>query len=1401
MRVAYFILGMHRSGTSAIASTFDNLGVNFGESLLPPSEDNPKGYFENKAVQAFNETLLVDNGFGWDDLFFDIDGIERDHYKTLVARAKKIIEREFGLFQTFGIKDPRLCLLFPIWLDACRQLEIKVKVVLAHRNPIAVAQSLKARNEMSLQSGLALWAEYMSKAELYSRDLERHLVDFDKLISDFETTSKAILRFIGNEKISTAPSKGVIDSKLRHFTRSEELLLGVPSFVEKISQEFEQGTLSHSVLDKTVAEFAQLKHFFFNQHKTSLFLQFFEERKKYKALKDDYFNKLQHAEALNAKNEQKLTKIDDAVSKRDQRIRDEVECKKELEAKAAQLQHKLNVAELESARNKLHHAQIEQKNQTLIETQQELVAINEKLIDDIQRQDIEVQQQASTIESLKGELKQKTAKVGNLESNLVAAAENYQRKENKLIESFQQDKQIIKEQLKKAHQEDLVAVSQNVDQRISDWIEVLLSPLSTLIDDYADKSATQSLIKTKVSTLLFSRKLEYASKRFLQRFDTAKLIPISFIANFDEDGYLKANDDIAVAVESGELSCALEHFLLFGCIEAFNGQRRIHPKGRIFSRKRGDNEEKKIAFRAFLANYYSPFAKLTDTPSGKKGEATQSFAINTSKVESTLPVATITKQADETFIRPAPNYIAELSATPSVDIILPVYNALDDVKACIDSMYANQSIPFNLIVIDDCSDQETEQWLLQEQKIRGFNLSRNDENLRFTKTVNRGFAKSTGDFVVLLNSDTIVTTYWLEKILYCFQSDPQTGIVGPLSNAASWQTVPVREDKVNGGWMVNQIPAGYSIELMGHLVETVSTRQYPSVPSVNGFCYVISREVINAIGTLDEEYFPTGYGEEDDFSIRARHAGFSIRVADDTYVYHAKSKSYTKEVRKVLTVGGRKSLDKKHGKEEIENLIAAWKAEQYLPEIGQAIESFMHVSSGNKKVVYTAIFGNYDHLKTPEYINPDWDYVCFTDNREVKSDIFTVKHVSPLFANTTKNARMIKLLSHLFLINYDYSLWVDGSVKIRGRNINEVIDNNLAENYISLHRHVIRGCVYEEEEACSLAKKDGAEILATQVQYYREQGMPAEFGLFETAEIARDHREPAVQQLNANWWQQLNTFSIRDQVSLPYVFWKNGYQNHFMEGNQWLDAYFHMYKHNSEAAQQLASIEIVIPIQNQTTKVSDLIDEVFAKNHYPAFTVTVLLSTDHSANDVDLTTLENKYGTHLTIRKLQQGLSLSGLNDAIKRGQSELCCLLSEQVKLFNSDWLTMLVDGMKQDELASIAGPTILSEDFDFIASGVRVKRKQGEVVEIFNSRKLGGTGTVPAVHQDCVLFSRKQFNKLKGFDTQFDDLRSAVIELCNRNNHDGKNSRLVLNSEVIVKEDNESLADIELLKKSLSN
>jgi GT2 family glycosyltransferase/glycosyltransferase involved in cell wall biosynthesis len=251
---------------------------------------------------------------------------------------------------------------------------------------------------------------------------------------------------------------------------------------------------------------------------------------------------------------------------------------------------------------------------------------------------------------------------------------------------------------------------------------------------------------------------------------------------------------------------------------------------------------------------------------------------------------------------------------PRVDVIVPVFNALEDVKRCLASILAHDDGSLTrLIVINDGSDQDTHAWLNQfSQTHEKAHLIEHPVNKGYTQAVNTGLGVSTAPIILILNSDTIVTRGWLVGLLRCLDSDPGIGIVGPLSNAATWQNVPDLYD-ADHQFANNLLPAGMSPNDMALVVAHASARAYPATPFVNGFCFMFKREVMDAIGVMDQEHFPIGYGEENDYCLRAVKAGYQLRIADDVYVFHAQSKSFGHERRQALSTDGFQALERKHG--------------------------------------------------------------------------------------------------------------------------------------------------------------------------------------------------------------------------------------------------------------------------------------------------------------------------------------------------------------------------------------------------------------------------------------------------------------------------------------------------------
>lgn len=186
-----------------------------------------------------------------------------------------------------------------------------------------------------------------------------------------------------------------------------------------------------------------------------------------------------------------------------------------------------------------------------------------------------------------------------------------------------------------------------------------------------------------------------------------------------------------------------------------------------------------------------------------------------------------------------------------------------------------------------------------------------------------------------------------------------------------------------------------------------------------------------------------------------------------------------------------------------------------------------------KKVIYTAIFGDYDILREPEFINKDFDYVCFTDCN-ITSDLWRIEKTDKV-DNPTLFARMYKTLPHKFLKEYDLSIWVDGSIRI-------VSDMNiylkrLGDNDIMMFDHG-RRCIYDEAKACIRHGKDDKDVIEKQMIRYAKEEFPREMGLNATGLMTRKHNDKVKEFCDA-WWNEIAKGSIRDQLSFNYVMWKH----------------------------------------------------------------------------------------------------------------------------------------------------------------------------------------------------------------------------------------------------------------------
>lgn len=237
--------------------------------------------------------------------------------------------------------------------------------------------------------------------------------------------------------------------------------------------------------------------------------------------------------------------------------------------------------------------------------------------------------------------------------------------------------------------------------------------------------------------------------------------------------------------------------------------------------------------------------------------------------------------------------------TDRITVVVPVYNAFDAVRECLASLATHVPAPHRTLLIDDASRDRRVLPLLEahaENTPSRVRLLCNHRNLGYTATINRGCVEAGEDDVVLLNSDTRVTHGWLTRLRRAAASREDVATVTPVSNAAGAFSVPERN-------RVNRIPPELGVTGMARLVEEVSPAFYPSVPTGNGYCMLVSRAAIEEIGLFDAVSFPRGCGEESDFCMRASKAGMVNLVDDTTFIYHRRSASLGWRKRLLLLAG------------------------------------------------------------------------------------------------------------------------------------------------------------------------------------------------------------------------------------------------------------------------------------------------------------------------------------------------------------------------------------------------------------------------------------------------------------------------------------------------------------------
>ena len=249
-------------------------------------------------------------------------------------------------------------------------------------------------------------------------------------------------------------------------------------------------------------------------------------------------------------------------------------------------------------------------------------------------------------------------------------------------------------------------------------------------------------------------------------------------------------------------------------------------------------------------------------------------------------------------------------------VIVPVFNAVEQLAACLASLDRTLAFGARVAIADDASTDPGIARLIAGWKQctqLDAQIVVRERNLGFIGNVNRTFAECGDADVVLLNSDTVTTTGWLQRIAACAASDPRIATITPWSNNAEICSFPA---------LCENNPVPDDPDRIAAACASAGAPEYPELPTAVGFCMYIRRAALRQTGDFDTATFGRGYGEENDFCLRVAGMGWRNVLCDDAYVVHAGNASFG-------------PLGERPGGENMRRLLSRW------PDYGQRVADFI----------------------------------------------------------------------------------------------------------------------------------------------------------------------------------------------------------------------------------------------------------------------------------------------------------------------------------------------------------------------------------------------------------------------------------------------------------------------------
>lgn len=243
-RVAILVLGMHRSGTSALTWLLGRLGAALPSDAIDASGDNARGYWESAGlVKADDQVLRVGRSSWFDPRLLDLSRLDAGAIASRKNRIREAIERGWGSAPVLAIKDPRQCRFVPLVAEVLAAMQAEPRAVLMLRNPAEIAHSLQTRDGTTAAYAHLLWLRHMIDAERNTRGMKRAVVDYDGMLADWRAAMVRMAPLAGRDGWQPGDAEAgeidaFLDPGLRHHRLSapadlEQPLAGIVAAVDQ----------------------------------------------------------------------------------------------------------------------------------------------------------------------------------------------------------------------------------------------------------------------------------------------------------------------------------------------------------------------------------------------------------------------------------------------------------------------------------------------------------------------------------------------------------------------------------------------------------------------------------------------------------------------------------------------------------------------------------------------------------------------------------------------------------------------------------------------------------------------------------------------------------------------------------------------------------------------------------------------------------------------------------------------------------------------------------------------------------------------------------------------------------------------------------------------------------------